>query len=253
MSDRIPAPRLEVCAETLQACSTAFHGGAHRIEICAALAQGGLTPSHGLIRGAIDAANGLPVFVLLRPRPGNFVYSNDEFKMMCADLDHAAAIGASGFVAGILTPQRIIDEARMSALIRLAGTKEVTFHRAFDHTPNLKQSLEQVIAIGCRRLLTSGGHPAVRDGMHNIADLSKQAGTRLRIAAGGGVTPEIARRLRRLADVDLHVSLRPRTADSDGTQSDPLWNPGNESAEISLADVQRMAAILNECEARNAL
>jgi copper homeostasis protein len=237
-------PQLEICAETPQACSAAFEGGAHRIEICTALSQGGVTPSHGLIRAAIAAAKGLPVYVLLRPRPGNFVYSDAEFKIICADLEHAATLGVSGFVTGILTPQRTVDELRMRDLIRLAGEKEVTFHRAFDHTHNLPDALEQIIAIGCRRLLTSGGKPAVTEGINTIADLARQAANRLRIAAGGGVTPAVAAELRRIPGVDLHVSLRRKTRPRSSRPHDPLWDGQNETTEISVRDIQHMASML---------
>jgi copper homeostasis protein len=238
------APQLEICAETPQACLAAFEGGAHRIEICAALNEGGITPSDGLIRGAIAAANGLPVYVILRPRSGNFVYSDAEFRIMCADLEHAGSLGASGFAAGILTSDGTVDELRMRHLIRLAGDKEVTFHRAFDHTQNLKEALERIIAIGCQRVLTSGGKPTVREGMNTIGELVQQATHRLRIAAGGGVTPTIAAELRRIANVDVHVSLRRKNRFSASPIQDPLWDRRHDSTDISVKDVQEMASVL---------
>jgi copper homeostasis protein len=242
--DHIVLPQLEICAETPQACFAAFQGGAHRIEICAALGQGGVTPGHGLIRAAIAAANGLPVYVLLRPRVGNFVYSDSEFQIICDDLEHAARLGASGFVTGMLTRERSVDELRMRHLIRLAGEKEVTFHRAFDQAQNLGEALEQIIAIGCGRLLTSGGRPTVREGLHTIKDLERQAKSRLRIAAGGGVTPAVAAELRRFANVDLHVSLQRKACLATSRERDPLWDSRNDPTEISVKDVQVMASVL---------
>jgi copper homeostasis protein len=236
-------PQLEICAETPQACSAAFEGGAHRIEICSALSEGGVTASRGLIQAAIDAAHGLPVYVLLRPRTGNFVYSDEEFRIMCADLEDAASFGAAGFATGVLTPQHNVDERRMRDLIKLAGEKEVTFHRAFDHTPNLNEALEQIIALGCGRLLTSGGKPTVPEGMDTILDLVRQAKSRIRIAAGGGVTPIVAAELRRRANVDLHVSLRRSRRPC---LHDPLWNSEDETSDILVIDVQQMAAVLRD-------
>ena len=239
-----PAGQLEICAETVQACSAATEGGAHRIEICSALAQGGLTPSHALIHSAIEAGNGLPVHVLLRPRGGNFIYSEVEFKLICEDLEHSAALGVSGFVVGFLNPDGAIDEARTAAIVKLAQGREVTFHRAFDHARDLSEALEHIIALGCHRVLTSGGKPTVREGMHTIAALANQAAGRICIAAGGGVTPAVAAELLRLAKVDLHVSLRRRTRHYAQTANDPLWDSNAEPAAISSSDIQRLAALL---------
>lgn len=237
-------PELEICAETPQACLAAHHGGAHRIEICTALDLGGLTPSHALVQAAIEHAGGTPVHVLLRPRPGDFVYSDCEFQMMCRDLEHAVDLGAAGLVVGILTRQRTVDQARVEQLVQLAGDKQVTFHRAIDHTRDLFEALEQIVAIGCGRLLTSGGTPAVRHGMQGIARLQCEARNRLRVAAGGGLTPAIAMQIRRLANVDLHASLRHRRTFGRTREPDPLWNGETGSVEISPAEVRAMAATL---------
>jgi copper homeostasis protein len=237
--------QLEICAETVQACSAAFEGGADRVEICSVLNEGGVTPSHGLIRTAIGAARRVPVHVLLRPRAGNFVYSDTEFAVMCADMEHAANLGAAGFAVGILTRDNSPDVARMRELLRLAGDKEVTFHRAFDLAHDLREALEMVTDVGCRRVLTSGGKPTVGEGMAAIVELAKQANGRIRIAAGGGVTPEIANELGRLGNVDLHVSLRPKTGCRVSMEQDPLWGQRNEPAEIAVEDVRRFAAIIS--------
>src|SRR5581483_2239249 len=227
----------------------AYEGGADRIEICTALGLGGVTPSHGLISAAIAASNGLPVYVLLRPRAGNFVYSDAEFKLICDDLEQAANLGASGFVTGILTAERTVDESRMRRLIKLAGAKEVTFHRAFDQTHNLEDALEQIIAVGCRRLLTSGGKPTVQAGLDTIPELAQRARDRLRIAAGGGLTPVIAAELGRITSVDLHVSLQ-RGGRLRASRHDPLWDNRNVTAEISVEDVRKMATIIAGYQAR---
>ncbi len=158
-------------------------------------ALGGLTPSHALIEAAV-AQSGLAVNVLLRPRAGNFVYSEAEFLLMLADLQHAAALGVSGFVAGVLDSGGRIDQRRMGRLVQLAGDLEVTFHRAFDTLADLDDALEKVIATGCRRLLTSGGAGDVAAGAERLRSLKERAAGRIVIAAGGGL------RVRRICGVD---------------------------------------------------
>jgi copper homeostasis protein len=238
-------PQLEICAETVQACVAAAQGGADRIEICSALSEGGVTPSHAFIREAIKAAQGLPVYVLLRPRAGHFVYSEEEFAIICADLKHADQLGAAGFVVGILTPLGSVDRERMRVIVSMAAGKEVTFHRAFDHTPNLRQALDDVMATGCRRVLTSGGKPSVKEGMAAIANLARQAaGRRIRIAAGGGVTAQLAHELHRIANLDFHASLQRERRSSIASSQDALWRNEIGPADISACDVREIAAIL---------
>jgi copper homeostasis protein len=176
----------ELCAETLQGCLAARDGGADRIELCSALSEDGLTPSHGLIRAAVEHS-GLPVHVLLRPRGGNFVYTADEFVTICDDLLHARELGVSGFALGVLHVNGTVDAERTRELVARAAPLQVTFHRAFDLTPLLDEALEAIIAVGCHRILTSGGEPDVVMGAANLARLVKLAGDRIDIAAGGGL------------------------------------------------------------------
>ena len=176
----------ELCAETLDACLAAREGGANRIELCSALSEDGLTPSHALIRAAV-AQSGLPVYVLLRPRGGDFVYSEREFALMRDDLLHARSLGASGFALGLLRADGTVDVERTRELVALAAPLEVTFHRAFDGTPSLDAALEDVIDAGCRRVLTSGGERDVVAGAANLARLMERSGDRIAVAAGGGL------------------------------------------------------------------
>ena len=198
----------ELCAETLAACEAAREGGADRIELCSALSEDGLTPSHGLI-GAAVKQSGLPVHVLVRPRTGDFVYSEAEFALMREDLVHARTLGASGVVIGILLRDGRVDIKRTSELVALAAPLEVTFHRAFDLTPELEEALEDVIATGCHRLLTSGGEGTAIAGADALTRLVDLAATRIAIAAGGGVRPDNAATLVQRTKVkQLHSSLR---------------------------------------------
>jgi copper homeostasis protein len=234
---------LEVCAETPQACHAATEGGAHRIELCSALIVGGLTPSYGLIREAI-ASVPTPVYVLLRPRAGDFLYSNEEFRIICRDLEAAASLGASGFVVGILRPDGTPDVARMSTLVQLAAPLEVSFHRAFDLASHLSESLERIIDTGCRRLLTSGGAPTVLEGLETLSHLARQAGDRIRIAAGGGVNRHTAKIILEAAAVDLHASLRTSAAPKLGG-GDPLWDDAAKPVLIHPEDVRQLADLLH--------
>ena len=198
----------ELCAETLQACRVARGGGAARIELCADLAVDGLTPRPALTR-AVVAESGLPVYVLLRPRAGDFVYTADEFATMRDDLLQARRAGVSGFALGVLLADGRVDVARTRELVELAAPLEVTFHRAFDRTPDLAAALEAVITTGCRRVLTSGGAADVMAGAAMLGALVEQAAGRIVIAAGGGVRADNARALaERTGAHHFHGSVR---------------------------------------------
>lgn len=198
----------ELCAESLEACHAAREGGADRIELCSALSEGGLTPSHSLIRAAV-VESGLPTYVILRPRSGDYVYSATEFQLMQEDLDHAQALGAHGFVAGILQQEGTVDRDRMEQLVKQAAPLEITFHRAFDVAANLESALEDVIATGCRRLLTSGGATNVYAGAKTIRRLVEQAGGRIEIAVGGGLRLDTATEVARITQAkQFHGSVR---------------------------------------------
>jgi len=200
----------ELCSETLAACLAARVGGAHRIELCSALSEEGLTPSHALIRAAVEQS-GLPVYVLLRPRGGDFVYCDEEFGLMREDLLHARELGASGFALGVLRPDGRVDIERTRELVALAAPLEVTFHRAFDVTPSLDAALEDVIAAGCTRVLTSGGERDVVAGQAALARLVEIAAGRIAIAAGGGLRVENAAAVARATGAaHFHGSVRRR-------------------------------------------
>jgi len=198
----------ELCAESIDACLIAREGGANRIELCTALSEGGLTPSHGLIREVVQRS-GLPVHVLLRSRGGDFVYSDAEFDVMCEDLRHMRSLGVSGVVLGLLHADGTVEVDRTRELVIMAGPLEVTFNRAFDYTASLEQALEDVIATGCRRVLTSGGERDVVSGAESLARLVKQAAGRIEIAVGGGLRLKNAAAVARTTGAQhFHGSLR---------------------------------------------
>lgn len=212
----------ELCAESIQACLAAQQGGADRIELCSSLIEGGVTPSHGLIRQVVQRS-GLPVHVLLRPRAGDFVYSDEDFAIMQEDLAHIRGLGARGVVLGLLNPDGTIDVPRTELLVGYAGTLEVTFHRAFDQAPSLEAALEAVIAAGCGRLLTSGGSENVAVGSVTLARLIHQARGRIAIAAGGGLRVSNAAEIARLSGAaHFHGSMR-RRAQTASLPSETPW------------------------------
>ena len=156
---------LEICAGDIASVIAAARGGAARVELCSALAVGGLTPSEGFIARAV-AVPGVRKHVLIRPREGDFVYSPEEVAIMLADVAMAARCGADGVVVGALLPDGSIDTATTRLLVEAAHSRglSVTFHRAFDHTADAVASLECIIALGCDRVLTSGLAPTALQG-----------------------------------------------------------------------------------------
>lgn len=198
----------ELCAESIDACLVARAGGANRIELCSALSEGGLTPSHGLIREAVSRS-GLPVHVLLRPRGGDFVYTDAEFEVMREDLKHLRLLGASGVVLGVLHEDGTVDVERTRELVEMAGPLEVTFNRAFDHVVSLEDALEDIIALGCQRVLTSGGERDVVSGGKSLARLIEKAAGRIDIAVGGGLRLKNAAAVARTTGArHFHGSIR---------------------------------------------
>src|SRR5204862_4176795 len=178
---------LEVCADSVESAIAAERGGAHRIELCSNLLEGGVTPSAGLI-STVRSKISIGIWVMIRPRGGDFCYSEDEFEAMEQDVLAAKQLGADGIVFGILTEHGNIDTQRTRELIQLARPLKATFHRAFDMTNDLDRALEDIATAGVDRLLTSGGEQTVEAGAAIIAKLNKVANNRLAIMAGGGVT-----------------------------------------------------------------
>jgi copper homeostasis protein len=223
----------ELCAESVDACLAAHAGGAHRIELCTALSEGGLTPSHGLLREAVRKS-GLPVHVLIRPRGGDFVYTPAEMDVIREDLKYARSLGASGVVLGVLRGDGTVDIEQTRQLVEMAAPLEVTFNRAFDYTESREQSLEDVIAAGCKRVLTSGGKPDVVRGAESLARLVKQTAGRIDLAVGGGLRLNNAAAVARATGAQhFHGSVRSRA-----TSPMHYRGPGMLEDEVSSADIR---------------
>ena len=198
---------LEVCCGDLLSVQAAVEGGAHRIELCQALELDGLTPSEAMMESAI--AMGVPVQVLIRPREGNFVYSKDEVLCMLHDIRRARRLGANGVVIGALKPDGSIDEDVVRCLVEEAEGLSITFHRAFDVCAHPEEALEQIISLGCHRLLTSGQASTAEQGIPLLRDLVKQSAGRLILMPGAGVNPlNACRILSETGAKEIHGSLR---------------------------------------------
>lgn len=184
----VPMPRvlLEACVESLPHALAAEAGGAGRVELCAALDAGGLTPPEALVAECV-ARLSIPVFVMIRARPGGFVLRPGEVAALAERVRVLGGAGAAGFVLGAVTESGEVDSGSVSALVQAAGKAPVTFHRAFDALRNPAEALELLITLGVARLLTAGGRGSAPEGADRIATLVRRAGERLVIIAGGGV------------------------------------------------------------------
>lgn len=200
--------KLEVCCCDIESVIAAKEGGADRIELCSALEVGGLTPSLGLIKEAVKHF-GDGVFVLVRERPGDFVYSPLEINVMAEDIKLAVKEGVSGIVIGALTEDGNIDTAATRVLIEAAGDLPITFHRAFDLVKDPINSLEKIIELGCHRILTSGQKESAETGIPLLKQLNDKAGNRIVILAGAGVTSENAAKiLKETGGKEIHASAK---------------------------------------------
>lgn len=180
---------LEICAGSLHSALAAQEGGADRVELCNNLSEGGTTPSYGMVK-ICNSLLDIPVFPIIRPRGGDFVYSNEEFQVMKEDVISCKGLGCEGIVLGILKANGEIDTERCSELISLSGKMQITFHRAFDHCCDLEKGLEDVISLGCHRLLTSGGAMYAENALSQLKRLIIHAGNRIIIMPGSGLTEE---------------------------------------------------------------
>jgi copper homeostasis protein len=178
-------PLLEIAAGSLASALAAQEGGADRVELCSSLAEGGITPSSGMLAVVRDRVR-IPVYVLVRPRGGDFLYDDADFEMMRRDIETCVALGFDGVVIGALDADGAVDP-RCRELVGAAGKLGVTFHRAIDASADLQRSLEDVIALGCERVLTSGGQASALEGAQAIAGLVKQSVGRIAIMAGAGI------------------------------------------------------------------
>jgi copper homeostasis protein len=178
---------LEISVDTLERALAAERGGANRIELCSELSQGGLMPDADLVRSVREMVR-LPIFVMIRPRGGDFVYSDREYAEMELEIEAARRLGVDGFVLGILRRDGEVDIQRTRQLVELAGRSPVTFHRATDVTGDIHKALEDVVQTGAERLLSSGGAATAIEGIDCLKKLVTGAASRVLVMPGGGIT-----------------------------------------------------------------
>jgi copper homeostasis protein len=197
---------LEVCAFNLESCIIAERAGAGRIELCADHAAGGLTPSYELIQQVKQKLT-IPIYPIIRPRAGDFLYTDDEFALMKEQIVRSKQLGCDGIVTGLQLPDGSIDTTRLKQLVALSHPLPVTCHRVFDRTPDPFKALEDIIASGCSRILTSGQKGNAADAIDLLIELITTAGNRIIIMPGGGVrSANIQKLISKTGASEFHTS-----------------------------------------------
>ncbi|MBC7746181.1 MAG: copper homeostasis protein CutC [Flavobacterium sp.] len=240
---------LEICCNSINSAIAANKGGADRIELCDNMSEGGTTPSHGLIQACKNLLT-IPVFVMIRPRGGDFLYNDEEFEVMKLDVMHAKKSDCDGIVIGILKSNGSIDMDRCRQLIELARPMKITFHRAFDRCENPLMALEDIISLGCQRVLTSGAEVSAANAIATLGSLIKQAANRVMIMAGSGINET------NLAFIAQNTGIRSfHSTGKTTTQSNMIYFGAGKLAELdghfpvletSSEKVRRMKFILAE-------
>lgn len=197
---------VEICANSYASAYNAEKAGAHRIELCSELAVGGITPSFGLIKQVVENLK-IPVFVLIRPRSGNFTYSKAEFDIMKKDIALSKELGCQGIVSGVLNIDNTIDLNRTKELIDCAKPLPFVFHRAFDWVPDVFVALHDLIDIGVKRVLTSGQEISAFEGLETLKKLKIEAQGAITVLPGGGISLENAIKFKQAGFNEIHCSL----------------------------------------------
>lgn len=238
---------LEVCCGDIDSVIAANRGGASRIELCSALADGGVTPSHGFIKKACEIS-AIPVNVLIRPRGGDFVYTPDEVDIMVNDITTATALGCNAVVIGALTPDGDIDMEACRRMMRAANGVSVTFHRAFDLCRDADKAIADLIELGVDRLLTSGQAQTAREGIDTLKRLVEKSDGKLVILAGAGVNADNAPEIATLAGVDeVHASARSSFASPMRYRREgvSMGTPGADEYSRKITDAAQVSAIVD--------
>ncbi len=237
---------LEVCAGDIESVYAAARGGAERVELCCALSEGGLTPSLGMIEEALKA-EGIKVNVLIRPRSGDFVYSDEEIQVMVCDIEMCRKIGVNGVVFGALTPDGDIDIAACQKMAEAADGLHMTFHRAFDMCRDPQKATEKIIELGCDRILTSGQAASALSGADLIGKLQKEFPSIVFIAAGG-VSPENVKEILEKAGVkEVHASAKTAIGSSMRFRRDGVSMGKADADEYSRQSTsEKLVAMIND-------
>lgn len=226
----------EICANGVESCLAAQEGGADRVELCAGIPEGGTTPSMGEIEVARKMLTKTQLHVIIRPRGGNFVYSELETARMLSDISLCRALGVDGVVFGCLTRDGDVDKALCQQLMKASGNMSVTFHRAFDRTRDPRKALEDIIALGFDRILTSGQEPTAEQGIPLLKELNELAQRRITLLAGSGVNEQNIQRIQQETGIqEFHFSAR-----------EPVGEEDPEFGRRMLTTAKRVRATINK-------
>ena len=237
--------KLEIIGFNIESCIAAQQAGAHRIELCDNTSEGGTTPSYGFIKAAREKLS-IELYVMIRPRGGDFLYSDDEFAIMKADIEMSKQSGCDGVVIGLLKKDGSVNKKKCRELVVLAYPLGVTFHRAFDRAKDPFQSLEDIIEIGCERILTSGQQPKAVDGIQIIKELILRAEDRINIMPGSGVNTEnIISIAESTGAKEFHSSAGIYT-ESKMNYTNPLMNESLKHITVNKDEIIRMVKLLKE-------
>jgi copper homeostasis protein len=237
--------KLEVIGFNIESCTLAQAAGAHRIELCDNPGEGGTTPSYGFIKAARGNLR-IELYPIIRPRGGDFLYSDEEFEVMKADVKICKELGCNGVVIGILNANGTVDKERCKELVALANPLGVTFHRAFDRVKDAAQALEDIIEIGCKRILTSGLVPNALDGIETLAALIKQADERIIIMPGSGVRSDnIIELAKKTGAVEFHTSAR-INIESKMNYTNEAMKESMKSVAIDEEEVKKICKLLKD-------
>lgn len=239
--------KYELCSYSVEACHVAARLGVNRVELCASPAEGGVTPSMAAIERASHIP-GIDVSVMIRPRGGDFLYTDEEFQTMLLDIAHARRAGATGVVFGILKADGTVDIERTRQLVEAAEGIETTFHRAVDMTADYEQAIRDIISTGCTRILTSGGYDKATEGIANIERAVNISQGRIEIMAGSGVTAACTEQIAATGVDALHFSAK-KIVPGAMQYRNPRISMGGTAAvdefALRIVDEEEVKAILN--------
>lgn len=238
---------VEVCANGVESCLAAQEGGADRVELCAGIPEGGTTPSYGEIQVARRVLTSTRLHVIIRPRGGDFLYSDLEVERMAADIAVCRELGVDGVVFGCLKADGTLDMDKNRYLMQCSHGMSVTLHRAFDRAADPVQTLEDAIALGFDRILTSGQQPKAIQGVELLAQLHRQAAGRIILMAGSGVTEENIRDIREATGLtEFHFSAREPHPSAMQYVNPNLYmgRPGANEAALDYTTARRVAATI---------
>lgn len=241
--------KIEICIDNIESALIAEKAGASRLELCACLAVGGITPSYSLIKSAVELCQ-IPCYVMIRPRAGDFLFSEQEIQMMEQDIKIAKQLGAKGVVIGALTTKAELDLACCERLIKAADGLGITFHRAFDLCQAPQQALEKIIHLGCERVLTSGQKITALAGTNLIKELVEQANGRISIMAGSGINSDnVIDIIQQTGIQEVHLSAKTyRPSQMQQYSQAIMGNQNIDDQQINIADFIQIQQIKNKLQ-----